>query len=285
MPHGFPQPGTQTLSAPPDQFAVAATELVAARDLCHQACQWPSRAARANLSALADDSHSNLGWLPAHRALVSHALDPAGRIQLGFSFEDCSLRWFVAGQIEERLELSECSEDSVQAWVDARLAAASLRPLSGATMPYELTVAPDYSGLGEERASAAALGAWFDSAQNALAALVATQGAASVVPVAVRCWPHHFDLAALFVLEEGDPETARSIGVGLSPGDGSFAEPYFYCSPYPAPATDRLSELLEPLFWNREGFVSVILRGSTLNAESDAGELLHAAYAAAHRIV
>ncbi len=67
-------------------FAIAPTELVVARALCHLACQWPSKAARANLSAEPDDSHSNLGWSKDHSALVSHSMGNEQRIQIGFSF-------------------------------------------------------------------------------------------------------------------------------------------------------------------------------------------------------
>ena len=51
-------------------FEVDPATLVAARQACHLACQWPSKAARANLSAKPDDSHSNLGWNGALGALV-----------------------------------------------------------------------------------------------------------------------------------------------------------------------------------------------------------------------
>src|SRR5205085_1688853 len=49
---------------------------------------------------------------------------------------------------------------------------------------------------------------------------------------AVRCWPHHFDIATLVRLEDGPIQT---IGIGLSPGDDSYTEPYYYVGPYPAP--------------------------------------------------
>ena len=50
-----------------------------------------------------------------------------------------------------------------------------------------------------------------------------------------RIWPHHFDLGALLPIGDG-----RAIGLGLSPGDGAYDEPYFYTSPYPVPPSDQL---------------------------------------------
>lgn len=54
----------------------------------------------------------------------------------------------------------------------------------------------------------------------------------------VRLWPHHFDLATLISL--GGEKT---VGVGFSPGDASYAEPYWYVSPWPYPSRDRLAPL------------------------------------------
>jgi hypothetical protein len=40
-------------------------------------------------------------------------------------------------------------------------------------------------------------------------------------PNEIRMWPHHFDIAVLVTLEEGDPETAKAFGFGFQPGDSS----------------------------------------------------------------
>ena len=49
----------------------------------------------------------------------------------------------------------------------------------------------------------------------------------------VRCWPHHFDLDTLIYFDRKEP--VRTMGVGFSPGDEYYDEPYFYVSIYPAP--------------------------------------------------
>ena len=77
------------------------------------------------------------------------------------------------------------------------------------------------------------------------------------------CWPHHFDLAAVMTLG-GD----KTIGVGLSPGDSSYDEPYWYVAPWPHPAAGDLPEL--PMgHWHTEGFVAAILTGSDITADDD----------------
>jgi hypothetical protein len=266
-------------------FSVDPKKLTEARTLCHIACQWPSRAARANLVAKDDDSHSNLGWQSKHAALLSHFLDSDQSIQLGFSFSARSLLWLVDDVVEEPLELHCETEASVKDWVDRRLAAASLRPTDAAVMPYELDGEADYSKFTQLQDAVSALGAWYGYGQQGLEYLVKEFGGVCVTPPTVRCWPHHFDIGALFVLEAGDPETSRSIGVGLSPGDGGYDEPYFYCSPYPAPDANELPSPVEPLFWNTEGFVSVIARSSDLDEQTDLNQVLNTAFSLAHQMV
>jgi hypothetical protein len=106
----------------------------------------------------------------------------------------------------------------------------------------------------------AELGRYFANADRVLRALADRNPGASPV----RCWPHHFDLATLIPLDPGaDPEKARSIGAGLSPGDGVIAEPYFYVLPWPAPPTQRLPQLAGGGRWQTAGWVGAVLPASS----------------------
>jgi hypothetical protein len=80
-------------------------------------------------------------------------------------------------------------------------------------------------------------------------------------------WPHHFDIAAVITLDGlGDDKT---VGVGLSPGDASYDEPYWYVGPSPLPSGADLPEL--PMgHWHTEGFVAAVLTGSDITAQGDA---------------
>ncbi len=265
-----------------DMFAVDPTELVEARELCHAAVQWASKAARANLVPKVDDSHSNLGWVNEHFGLVSHFLDAEQRIQLGFNFLERALLWVVDGRVDSSFDLTTGSEATVQVWVDEHLAAADLRATPVAEMPYQLP-AVDYAEFAGLKRHAVTLGHWYAAAHVALNGLVDRFRSMAVTEPVVRCWPHHFDIAALFVLDEGDVETARSIGVGLSPGDESYSEPYFYCSPWPAPDTKSLATPLPPWRWHTEGFVSLVCTASSLSVLDDLGEVLVGAVDAAKR--
>ncbi|APB35015.1 hypothetical protein GlitD10_2672 [Gloeomargarita lithophora Alchichica-D10] len=76
-------------------------------------------------------------------------------------------------------------------------------------------------------------------------------------------WPHHFDLATLIPLGAGTGEANPAIGVGLSPGDGSYGEPYWYVSPWPYPQGE-LPAISAPATWHTQGWVGAVLRRSHL---------------------
>jgi hypothetical protein len=88
--------------------------------------------------------------------------------------------------------------------------------------------------------------------------------------------PHHFDIASVVSLDgTSGGLAARSVGVGLSPGDESYPEPYFYVSPWPYPATRKGPALPAGAHWHTEGFFAAVLTGSKLVDTGDnQGEVL-----------
>ena len=80
---------------------------------------------------------------------------------------------------------------------------------------------------------------------------------------AIRVWPHHFDIASLCTLKQEQGE-AKTIGAGLSPGDGSYNEPYWYVTPWPYPDADRLGTLDGGGSWHTQGWVGAVLPTSRL---------------------
>lgn len=84
----------------------------------------------------------------------------------------------------------------------------------------------------------------------------------------IHIWPHHFDMATLISLpgqKNGEPMT---IGVGLSPGDQSYGEPYWYVSAYPYPSTENLPSLNGNGFWHTQHWVGAVLTASKLMTDS-----------------
>jgi hypothetical protein len=87
----------------------------------------------------------------------------------------------------------------------------------------------------------------------------------------VRCWPHHFDIATLieFAPPQGG-DSGRSIGVGLSPGDSSYPEPYFYVTPWPYPNDPPLPDLAARGEWHTEGWLGAVLTAPSVIAAGSA---------------
>jgi hypothetical protein len=129
---------------------------------------------------------------------------------------------------------------------------------------YDLPAHPVGSGgrfAGELAPERAELGRWFAGAYRLLVEVSSREPDASEV----RCWPHHFDFATLLAIErDASGAATRTVGVGLSPGDERYAEPYWYVAPWPGPFEATLPSLKSGGHWHAEGFTAAILPGSEI---------------------
>ena len=99
----------------------------------------------------------------------------------------------------------------------------------------------------------------------------------------VQLWPHHFDLAfewfgtLMVVTGEGGEATQNpaQLNLGFSPGDDSYAEPYFYSNPWPF-ESDRLADkpLPQGARWFTEAWQGTMLPYAELVGDSQAEERL-----------
>lgn len=205
----------------------------------HWAAQIVSAAGSSLLPAQPDFSHTNLGWSAEHEALLGQPL-AEGR-QAGLRLRDLSL--FVTGS-DARLSLPGSSVEAGLAWLSETLGASLTLP------KHDMPAQPAVLGPGNPE-----LASWFATADAQIEGVAEGRS--------VRCWPHHFDIATLLVIDEGKPaEEARSIGVGMTPGDGSYPEPYWYVTPWPYPdAATTLSPLPGHARWHTEGWTGAVLVG------------------------
>lgn len=256
---------------------VAPKDLVAARLELHHASQLASAVGKTLLEARPDDSHPNLGWLPSHRALAGHVVPGEAPFQAALRPEDLSLLLLDGADdiVEQRALGGETLADGA-AWLAGAIERQFGHALpAGLTLPgYELPAHGVEAGDAfVPRADALAeLARWFANADAALTALAArTEGASDV-----RCWPHHFDLATLVALETGaDGAATKTVGLGFSPGDAGYPEPYWYVTPWPYPdAAQELPTLPPGAHWHREGYTAAILTGSEHVAAADQGACL-----------
>ncbi len=240
-------------------------ELGAAREVAHWAVQWPTRAARANLAPAPDDSHSALGWDAGLGALVSAALPASTKAGARVGLQLALLELIVSdGANTELLQLEGCMPGAVNDWLDLKLEALGLKPASGAKLPYEVAPRPLRREPGLDT-----LARWFGAAADVLEEARAKHARFRPGLSLVRCWPHHFDLALLVQLDPGPAQTSRSIEIGVSPGDGYYAQPYAYISPSRAPKNPRLPALPPGGHWHTKDFFGAVATADNLLAQPD----------------
>lgn len=242
-----------------------------ARLQAHHALQWLARAARATIPARPDDAHTNLGWDDRLDGFTTHALRDG--IRLGLNIADLALIVLDNGGTPT-LRLDGQRDAAARLWLGARIAALGFDPdRLDAPAPYTIP-AHAIAGGGTYAVSGLAdafteLAAWFANANRALDGIRAAMAGRGFAASAVRCWPHHFDIATLASLDASGADHDRSVNAGLSPGDDWYDEPYFYVSPYPYPAAARLPPLPSLGHWHIRGFTAAVAPATRVLAARD----------------
>ena len=247
--------------------AVAAESLAAARHHAHFAVQWPSRIARAFLPARADDSQASL--------LCDHALGGlftapiphgGGAVRAGIRIRDLTLIFSDGdGAVLAEYSIHGRNDAGVGAIVNAALRELGFDPARlPRKLPYEMPAHEIAAGgrydAETHREALRELGRYFGNFDPLLQHVATHEAGAGPV----YTWPHHFDMASLVLLGD-DPEASPQIGVGLSPGDGNYPEPYLYISVWPRiDEATALPELPRPAFWHTEDFLMAVLTGGDM---------------------
>ncbi len=242
--------------------AVSPDELVEARLALHYAAQPLAAAAAALLPASEDHTHTNLLWNDARHGFVSRPF-PGGSV--GF-LDFVPLRIGLLSSHGDELETIELAGKTLAEVLSALSEAlVGVGEVVAGSLELPCHDLPPFAvGAGEafaepDGAHNKELARWFANGVLILSALAIED----LEGAEVRTWPHHFDCAALHVLDapdqEADPERARSLNVGFSPGDGTVAQPYFYVTPWPAPPASKLPELTAGMHWHTDGFTAAIL--------------------------
>ena len=246
-------------------------QLREARLQAHHALQWLARAARATIPARPDDAHTNLGWDDRLDGFTTHALRDG--IRLGLNIADLALIVLDNGGTPT-LRLDGQRDAAARLWLGARIAALGFDPdRLDAPAPY--TIPAHAVGNGAAYVAGGLvdafteLAAWFANANRALDGIRAAMAGRGFAASAVRCWPHHFDIATLASLDASGADHDRSVNAGLSPGDDWYDEPYFYVSPYPYPAAARLPPLPSLGHWHIRGFTAAVAPATRVLAARD----------------
>ena len=225
----------------------------------HHAAQIVSSVGSTHLPPRGDDSHTNLEWLPEYASFGAGIVEGSRPFRAAISPSELVLRLLDGeGKEARRLPLAGKTLDEGYVWMAEVISAETGRPTLPLSRPtYEL---PDHGVAMGERFSEPMegfheVGRWYADAAALLRDLMSDFSNSSPV----RCWPHHFDIAMLLTVAPG-----KTVGIGLSPGDATYAEPYWYVTPYPYPNDPVLPPLPENGRWHTEGFFAAVLTGSDL---------------------
>ncbi len=211
-----------------------------------------------------DDSHTALRWVAGSDMMVGEPVGPDRTLQPALVPARMVLRLLSSadGSVLDEFALGGSTLDQAYAWM-----AQALESHTGGELTGELTrrdyQMPDHAvGRGAEfrdddRRAAVEVGRWFANAGRVLGLVLRARREA----LPVRVWPHHFDIGTLIPLL-GPVGEEPSVGVGMSPGDQVYPEPYWYVTAWPKPGDPRLPRLAGKGRWHTEGWVGAILLGT-----------------------
>ena len=271
---------TRVGTVPPPALADARLQL-------HHAAQIAVSAAISYLTARPDDSHTALTWIAPLRVLATEPIAAAHQLRVAVRLEDLTLHVIdEQGGATRSFALPGHTVADGRAWLGEVLAQAALDPARfTARKHYTIPSHPVASGAAFSLGDGTQLRELSNYCSNAAGLLTAlahaTDGAGPV-----STWPHHFDIATLIQLPGGG---GRTIGVGQSPGDDSYAEPYWYVGPYPYPPVTALPPLAGSGHWHTKGWVGAALPASDyINAPDQRSQVtafIHSAIAACRHLL
>ena len=245
-----------------------------ARLQAHHAVQWLARAARAFVPPQPDDAHTSLGWDAGVDGFMTHRLqDGTTRLSLQIPALTLALHSGAGPLRIQSFPLTGRSETQTRQWLGEQLGALGYDPQAlDAPPPYEIPAHPISAGARYDTAGSAdaltEIAAWYANAQIALDRVHRQIIGRKLEASAVRCWPHHFDLATQIVFSM-NADMPGNIGAGFSPGDEYYAEPYFYVSVYPEPDPAMLPMLPAMGHWHTHEFTAGVKPAHKILAAKD----------------
>ena len=236
-----------------------------ARLQAHYAVQWLARSARAYVPPQDNDGHTNLGWDDKEGVFATHPLPDGSRLTLRIA--DLTLVIVnPTGGKTPFLSLDGHTDADSRTWLSGELGGRSLDVHKlDEPSPYEMPAHAIAKGakysVGSIAAALRDLAVWYANAYGVLNDVRGQMATRGLKAPAVCCWPHHFDLDSLVTLA---PD--RTVGLGFSPGDEYYDEPYFYVTIYPEPDATMLPRLHMIGHWHTHEFVAAIARASKIVA-------------------
>ena len=257
-----------------------------ARLQAHHAIQWLARATRAYVPPQPDDAHTNVGWDAALGRFTTHPLQDGAWLSLRITDLTLALHVGEGSTQVQSFSLDDRSDAQARQWLGEQLSARGLDAHAlDAPSPYEMPAHAVSQGAAYSPAgltdALAELAGWFGNAGLSLGFIHSQMIGRKLAVSPVRCWPHHFDIATLTTLPARNADGTGYVGVGLSPGDEYYDEPYFYVSVYPEPDPTALSSLPTLGHWHLRDFMAAVATARKIvaakNQQAETDNFLRAA--------
>ncbi len=255
----FPGINSQPMSwkhlAPFDPQALAGM-----RQQFHQAAQSVAAVGRFSLATSEDDGNAVLQWHTGLHALVGKWISgPVNEVRAGISILQGTIFIEKKESGLSSLEIDNKTYPQLMTWLEGQVGEAGL-PVNefSASLPYEIPSYPTQKGAPFDVSNAEmrkALSNWYEDTDLVLSKLQPR----FEQPMEMRVWPHRFDYAASVTLKDsGSADTSTYLGLGMSPGDENYDQPYFYVNSWPFVEEDRLKPLPYGS-WHVDDWVGAVL--------------------------
>ncbi|GAB4232398.1 MAG: hypothetical protein Tsb0034_05160 [Ekhidna sp.] len=249
--------------------------LVSTRKALHQAVQLVAAFPRNVLPHDETDESASLIWNSGAMAFESQPYaSPLGAIKVGLSVPNFELYIHSYGEEYSKLGLEGISVNNGLRWLKNELGRLGVEKAEeiNLNLPYEIE---DYNydqPLVADIQCLYVLSTMYQLTKDVLDLCVKRWTEA----YAIRCWPHHFDLATLIPLAKSEKgELTKSMGIGLSPGDDSLTEPYFYINRWPNMKEEELRGInLKSGYWNTSGWTGAVLTFQELSEMAGHAQVL-----------
>ncbi len=233
----------------------------------HYAIQFAAAVGNFLTESKPDTSHASLTWNSELNLFVSGIVATEKPFQV--ALEPVSLTSIILDTQGEKLAEFSLGKKTMEQginWLKREISClgADGEKLTFVSYPDDFPDHPLARGTpfnGTQEVQRQELTAYYANTNLLLQEIVSTTEGASPI----RIWPHHFDLATLISLPYTQKGEAMSIGVGLSPGDSSYDQPYWYVTPWPYPDPANLPELDGGGSWHTQDWVGAILSASQLS--------------------
>lgn len=242
-------------------------KLAESRLQLHYAIQFIAAIGSALAEPLPDYSHTSLEWNPELEVFVGAVI--RAKISFRVALDPIRLTSIILdkqGNSIAEFPLHEKTMAEGLTWHKQEISKLGADADKVAFLSYPPDDFPDHAVAqgasfdASEESARQELTNYYANTHQLLQELVATTEDAS----SIHIWPHHFDIATLISLPGTNNGEPMTVGIGLSSGDTSYEEPYWYISPYPYPAIENLPRLDSNGFWHTQHWVGAVLTASRL---------------------